>query len=44
MVASKWLILVVFMLGNAWAGNMTCLDKLLPFSKFSGVHQLSKQE
>lgn len=29
---------------TAFAQEMTCLDKLLPFNRYSGLHQLVKEE
>lgn len=39
-----WFGLMVLLQVTAAAANITCLDKLLPFSRHSGVHQLSRQE
>lgn len=38
-------LLFVFVLhASAFAQELTCLDKLLPFNRHSGLHQLSKDE
>jgi hypothetical protein len=38
-------IIAMILLGaTAFAQDITCLDKLMPRSRFSGVHQLTKEE
>jgi hypothetical protein len=39
-----WLWLASFYTLGALAQELTCLDKLLPFSRFSGLHHLSREE
>lgn len=36
-------VLLVFQL-SAYAQQMTCLDKLLPYNRFSGVHFIAREE
>ena len=36
--------LLSFFTYNAFAQDMTCLDKLMPTSRYSGLHQLTKEE
>lgn len=39
------ILFIVFILhASAFAQELTCLDKLLPFSRHSGMHQLAKEE
>lgn len=39
------LVFITFTLSaTALAQEMTCLDKLLPFNRYSGLHQLVKEE
>jgi hypothetical protein len=38
------LIIVIIFQTHAFAQEMTCLDKLLPFNRYSGQHQVSKEE
>lgn len=40
-----FILLISFVLSaSAFAQEMTCLDKLLPFNRYSGLHQLVKEE
>ena len=39
-----WLMLASFFSFGAFAQELTCLDKLLPYSRFSGLHHLSREE
>lgn len=42
----KLLILITFLVlhASAFAQTMTCMDKLMPYGKHSGLHQLTKDE
>lgn len=42
----KLILAAVLVLSSAstFAQEMTCLNKLLPYSRYSGLHQLSKEE
>lgn len=40
-----FIVFIAFTLSaTAFAQEMTCLDKLLPFNRYSGLHQLVKEE
>lgn len=39
-----WVAILVLVSSTAFAQEMTCLDKLLPFNRHSGVHQITKDQ
>jgi hypothetical protein len=39
-----WIAVLVLVSSSAFAQEMTCLDKLLPFNRHSGVHQITKEQ
>ncbi len=40
-----FILIIAFTLNlTAFAQEMTCLDKLLPFNRYSGLHQIVKEE
>jgi hypothetical protein len=39
-----WSCLMCLLTSTSMAANLSCIDKLLPSSRYSGTHQLSKQE
>lgn len=45
-IMKKLLILITFLVlhASAFAQTMTCIDKLMPYNRYSGLHQLTKDE
>jgi hypothetical protein len=41
---TSFALLALFVSVSAFAQEMTCLDKLLPFNRFSGLHHVSRDE
>lgn len=44
MMKSASILFVLFSALSAFAQDMTCLDRLLPFNRYSGLHQISRDE
>lgn len=41
---TSFILLSLFFALTSFAQEMTCLDKLLPFNRYSGLHQITKDE
>jgi hypothetical protein len=41
---TNFTILILLFSLNSLAQEMTCLDKLLPYNRYSGLHQVTKEE